>query len=99
MVTVLGIEARPVNKVKTAANDVTGCKCRAVCLACARTAKAVTVVAVISVRMFVPTRQPIHVHTLSAKSYSHVPVTAFGNDFDLKVINSTRSRYGMSCPD
>lgn len=55
MVTVLCVEARVVDQVDAAADDVTGCEGGPVGLARARRTKRVTVVAVVAVRMFVPT--------------------------------------------
>ncbi len=77
MMTILGIETRPVNQIKATANDVTGCECWPVCLSRSGTAETMPVISVIAVRMLVPARQPIHVHTLCTKAHTHVPVATF----------------------
>jgi len=99
MMAILGIETRPVNQVKSTANDVTSCESWPVGLASARTAETVPIIAVIAVGMFVPAWQPIHVHALCAKTDAHVAVAAFRNYLHLEVVDAAGGGYGVGGSD
>ena len=99
MVSVLGVETGPVDQIEAAADDVAGCESRPVGLPGAGAAKTVAVVAVVTVRMFVPAGQAVHVHTLGAKSHPHVPVPSLGHDSDLEVVDAARGRDGVGGSD
>jgi len=99
MMSVLGVEAGPIDQVEAAADHVTGCESRPVGLAGAGTAKTVTVVAVVTIRMFVPAGQTIHVHTLGTEPDPHVPVSSLGHNSDFEVVDAAGGGNGVGGSD
>ena len=79
---VLGVEAGPVNEIEGAAHSVPSGEGRPVWLTGARATEAMTIVTVISVTLFVPTRKSVHVHALGRETHAHVTVTTLGDYLD-----------------
>ena len=96
---VLGVEAGPVNEIEGAAHSVPSGEGRPVWLTGARATEAMTIVTVISVTLFVPTRKSVHVHALGRETHAHVTVTTLGDYLDLEVVEATRGWYGMDGPN
>ena len=86
---VLGVEAGPVYEIESAAHGVPGGECGPVWLTSAGAAEAVTIVSVISVTLFVPSRKSVHVHALGRETHAHVAVTTLGDYLDLEVVEAT----------
>ena len=99
MVPVLGVEAAVLDEVEAAADHVVGGEGRPVGLAGAGAAEAVPVVAVVTVRLLVPPRQPVHADVLRGQADPHVAVAAFAHDLDLEVVEAARGWYGVRSPD
>ena len=96
---ILSVKAGPVNKIESAAHSVPRGEGWPVWLTSAGAAEAVTIVTVISVTLFVPSRKSIHVHTLGRETHAHVTVATFGDYLDLEVVEATRGWYGMDGPN
>lgn len=95
MVSVLGVKSGVINEVDSATNNVTGGKRRPIWLARARGAETVSVVAVVSVGVFVPARESVDVNSVCREANSHVTISAFAHDLHLEVIQATGSWYRM----
>ena len=98
MDSILSVEAGAVNEIEGAAHSVPGGEGRPVWLTGAGAAEAVTIVTVISVTLFVPSRKSVHVHSLGRETHAHVTVTTLGDYLDLEVVEATRGWYGMDGP-
>ena len=96
---VLGVKSGVVDEVDSASNDITGGKSRPIWLACTRRTKTVSVVTVVSVRVFVPTRKSVDVNSVRRETDSHVTVSPFAHDLHLEVIQATSCRYRMRRAD
>ena len=97
MYSIFGIKTRPIDKVEATTNDISSSEGWTIGLTSARTTEAVSVISVISVTLFVPTWQSVHVHTLGRQTNTHVAITAFGNDFNLIIIKATGGWNEMCC--
>ena len=96
---ILGVEAGPVYEIEGASHGVPSGECWPVWLPGAGAAEAVTIVPVISVTLFVPSRQSVHVHSLGRETHAHVAITTLGDDLDLEVVEATRGWNGMDGPN
>ena len=65
-------------------------------LTCTRTTKCVTIISVIAVRHFVPSRKSVSAYVLGRESNAHVPIPTFGYYFHLVIIHATRGWNGVS---
>lgn len=97
VVAILRVERGVVDQVDAAADHVTGSEGRPVRLTCARRAKAVAVIAVVTIRVLVPPRQPIHVDTVCREPDAHVPITSLAHNLYLEVVQAAGCWYGVCC--
>ena len=58
-----------------------------------------TVVSVISVALFVPAWQPVHVDPLGRQPDPHIAVPALAHNLDLEVVEAAGGRDGVGGPD
>ena len=79
MYSIFGIKTRSIDKVEATTNDISSSEGWTIGLTSARTTEAVSIISVISVTLFVPTWQSVHVHTLGRQTHTHVAITAFGD--------------------
>lgn len=94
---VLRVEGSVFNKIHATADHIACGERGPVRLARSGWTKAVPIVAMVTVGVFVPTWQPVHVNAMGGQAYSHVTVPAFTNDLHLEVIEAAGCRYGMRC--
>ena len=64
MYSIFGIKTRPINEVEATPDDISSGEGWTIGLTCARTTEAVAVISVITITLFVPAWQSVHVHTL-----------------------------------
>ena len=72
VVSVFGIEASIVDEIDATSDDVSGGESGTVRLTSAGGAEGVTIIAMVTVRVFVPSGQTVHVDALRRKSDSHI---------------------------
>lgn len=97
VVAILRVERGVVDQIDTAADHVTGSEGRPVRLTCAGRAKAVAVIAVITIRVLVPSWQPIHVDTVCREPNAHVPITSLAHNLYFEVVQAAGCWYGVCC--
>lgn len=97
VVAILRVERGVVDQIDAAADHVTGSEGRPVRLTSAGRAKAVTVIAVVTIRVLVPSRQPIHVDTVCREPDAHVPITSLAHNLHLEVVQAAGCWYGVCC--
>ena len=99
MNTILCVEAGAINEVEPAPNDISCGEGGTVGLTSAGAAEAVTIVSMVSVALFVPAWQPVHVDPLGRQTHPHVAVPPLGHYLDLKIIQPTGGWDGMGRAD
>ena len=92
---IFSVEARAVTEIKTTTNHVVRSESWPVGLTSAGAAEAVTVISVISVALFVPAGQPVHVDALGRQTNSHVAVPALAHNLHLEVVEATGGGDGV----
>lgn len=93
MVTVLGVEARVVHQIDATADDVTGGEGRSVRLPVTGRAERVAIVTVVTIRLLVPARQPIHLEVRVRQPDAHVTIAPLRDDLHLEVVQPASGRY------
>lgn len=97
VVAILRVERGVVDQIDAAADHVAGSEGRPVRLTCAGRAKAVAVIAVVTIRVLVPSWQPIHVDTVCREPNAHVPITSLAHNLYLEVVQAAGCWYGVCC--
>lgn len=55
------------------------------------------IITMVSIRMLVPTWQPVHIDAMRGQTDSHVTIASFANNFHLKIIQAASGRYRVRC--
>ena len=95
---IFSVEARAVTEIKPTADHVVGGEGWPVSLPSARATEAVSVVPVISVALFVPAGQSVHVDPLGGQTDPHVAVPALAHDLHLEVVEAAGGGDGVGGP-
>lgn len=94
---ILRVEGGVVNEIYTATDHVASGEGRAVGLSGATWAETVTVVAVVTIWMLIPTGKSIYVDAWGREADAHVTVASLAHDFHLEVVQAAGSRYRVRC--
>jgi hypothetical protein len=95
VVAIFRVKTRVIYEIDAASDDVSRRKGGSVRLTGARRTERMAVVAVITIRLFVPTWQSVHVDALGGQTDAHVAVAPFADDLHLEVVEAARGGDGV----
>lgn len=94
---ILRVEGGVVNEIYAAADHVAGGEGGSVGLSSATWAETVAIVAVVTVRMLIPTGKSIYVDAWGWEADAHVTIAPLAHDLHLEVVQATGGRYRVRC--
>jgi len=97
MMAILCVEGGVVNEIYTATDHVAGGESRSVGLSSTTWAETVSVVTVVTIWMFIPTRKSIYVDAGGWEADAHVTIASLAYDLHLEVIQAAGGRYRVRC--
>lgn len=94
---ILCVECGVVDQIDAAADHVTGSEGRPIRLTRAGRAEAVAVITMVTIRVLVPSWQPVHVDTVCREANAHVAIATFAHNLYFEVVQTAGCWYGVRC--